>query len=119
MFSIYGGQDRLIWKYDYQGYFTVGSAYKLIRQNSTLDHSNINWKVFWEMKLPAKILTFVWKLYFDALPLGSKLHQIILGFNPACPFCGFSEEMTLHLFFDCEFPNKNITYWFRNSIFVS
>lgn len=60
-------------------------------------HSSV-WSVLWKVKLPLKILTFIWKLLHDCLPL--KLNFASRGIPPieVCPMYNSETESASHLF---------------------
>lgn len=49
-FSIFGGKDKIIWKIDMQGQFSVSSPYAtaFASQNMNPDEINLHWKCFWK-----------------------------------------------------------------------
>ena len=62
-FSILGGQDRIVWKFNSNGNFSVNSAYwTLVNENlipnSKRWHPKI-WKALWSLKLPFKMIIFL------------------------------------------------------------
>lgn len=70
--------DELLWKYSSSGDYKVKKAYQMLFQNHfpapTQDQrsfgiSNDVWEKIWRVKLPLKILTFIWKLLHDSLPV--------------------------------------------------
>lgn len=58
-FSLFGGEDKLIWKEDLNGKFSVTSAYNLQQTQGQGHHGkaqdNTNWKVLGKFKLPFKV----------------------------------------------------------------
>ena len=68
--------DRLYWKYDSKGQYTVKSAYKsLTTQLSTLhpNHYFPLWKTLWSLNLPQKVKNFIWSLCNNCLPTKDQL----------------------------------------------
>ena len=81
-----GGRDKVLWKHSISGEFPVNKAYELPHKNFMADnptgtrqldiHSSVL-SVLWKVKLPLKILTFIWKLLHDCifplkLPISTK-----------------------------------------------
>lgn len=60
-----------------------------------------------------KILIFIWKLYNNAIRVGSKLNKTLLGIPLNCLFGGAFEETNMHLFVHYEF--KRIV-WFGSNL---
>ncbi|XP_026420576.1 uncharacterized protein LOC113316631 [Papaver somniferum] len=63
------GKDRLRWEPSHNGIFTVKTAYRVIldetlRHQPTKNNLNINWKAFWNLKVPPRIQNFLWKPSF-------------------------------------------------------
>ena len=70
--------DRILWKHSSSGEYNVSAAYSLLHQNQSSTHllnqriSNIPqvvWKLIWKVKLPLKIITFIWKILYDNIPI--------------------------------------------------
>ena len=49
--------------------------------------SHIMWKLIWKVKLPLKILTFIWKLLHDSLPVFEVLNNRGITFSSKCLMC--------------------------------
>ncbi|KAL5191477.1 Kinesin-like protein KIN-12E [Glycine soja] len=94
-----------------------------IRVNNNLNDTwllNLRWyiqglylgfKKLWEIKLPPKALSFVWRLLWDRLPTKDNLikRQIQVD-NDLCPFCHNQPESASHLFFTC---GKTMAIWWE------
>lgn len=59
---------------------------------------------FWKLKLPPKILFFIWKVVNNVLPTKDLLARRIqsMGLSPICNWCSIGVESQTHLFLDCE-----------------
>ena len=55
------------------------------------------------MKLPLKILTFIWKLLHDSLPVFEVLNNRGITISSKCLMCNEDEESINHLFMHCPF----------------
>lgn len=86
-----GGRDKVLWKHSISGEFPVNKAYELPHKNFMADnltgtrqldiHSSV-WSVLLKVKLPLKILTFIWKLLHDCifplkLPISAKSWWVV------------------------------------------
>lgn len=72
--------DTLLWKHSNSGNYSVAKAYSLIQHSSNADHINDDiprsvWKSLWKVKLPLKIITFVWKVMNDIGKSDQKGHS--------------------------------------------
>ena len=99
-----GNDDKLIWKRSTSGEYKVNMAYNLIHQNeshscttpqntSTLAPSV--WSFFWKVKLPLKILLFIWKLLHNSLPTFENLSRRGIHVTNRCLMCDEEEETTM------------------------
>ena len=69
--------------------------------SAQLSHSN--WKLFWKVKLPARILTCVWKIMQDSFPMFETLQRRGVMNSANCLMCDSEVESTSHLFLQCNF----------------
>lgn len=62
------------------------------------------WSQFWDIKVPPKVLLFLWKIQWKVLPtnyfLANRIHNGTV--SPICKWCLVLEETLDHLFFKCE-----------------
>lgn len=65
--------------------------------------SHIVWRLIWKVKLPLKILTFIWKLLHDSLPVFEVLNNRGITISSKCLMCNEDEESINHLFMHCPF----------------
>ncbi|KAL0301821.1 UNVERIFIED_CONTAM: putative mitochondrial protein [Sesamum radiatum] len=106
--------DTRCWHYTQNGLFTVRSAYFLAvkslnpQSSSTRSNDPLNarWKTIWNVKLPPKVRLFVWKLASNALPTGTNLEKRLRTIHFACPFCGDTNDDTLHIFLHCHYARQ-------------
>ncbi|KAJ8766710.1 hypothetical protein K2173_005321 [Erythroxylum novogranatense] len=91
------GNDRLVWKPNSSGIFSVSSAYESIITSgprvSFLRH-------LWVQQLPWKLSFFGWRLLNALLPFHPILHRWGFSFPSKCPFCAFSDTFN-HFFLTC------------------
>lgn len=62
---------------------------------------NEGWIRFWKIKVPDRVKLTTWRLYRNGLPVACSLHKRGCITMLGCQFCGFKEEDTTHVFFDC------------------
>ena len=53
--------------------------------------------LIWKVKLPLKILTFIWKLLHDSLPVFEVLNNRGITVSSKCLICNEDEESINHL----------------------
>ena len=75
--------DELVWKENRARRFSVKTAYQvalyLISQDGT-EHSDAHmdgkvWKTIWALKVPPKVMNFIWKMCSNILPTKDNLHR--------------------------------------------
>ncbi|XWS30075.1 hypothetical protein CRYUN_Cryun24cG0087200 [Craigia yunnanensis] len=59
------------------------------------------WKSLWSLKLPLKMIIFLWKICSNSLPVPFVLHRFIPNISPLCPLCPKEDETLEHLFVKC------------------
>lgn len=69
-----------------------------------LDIHNDIWTVLWKVKLPLKVLTFVWKRLHDCLPVKLKLANRGISNGES--------ESPSHLFLNCDLARACLA-WFK------
>ena len=108
------GSDRVVnrIKHNQAPQNPTKKAYQMIHQN---DQTSITpnerpfgipqyvWKLVWKVKLPTKILNFIWKLLHDSLPIFSILNSRGIAAPTRCLLCDDSDETINHLFLNCPF----------------
>jgi hypothetical protein len=71
-------EDRLIWKVEKNGYYSVKSAYRLCVDVLT-DSSHLRregyWQGIWRLKVPPKVRNLVWRICRDVVPTRSRLQD--------------------------------------------
>jgi ribonuclease HI len=106
--------DFWAWHYDKKGIFSVRSAYRMLSSikerreawlyetASTSDHAGLqkSWARLWQVKVPAKVKTFLWRLARHSLPTGDLLHHRHIAQSSSCGICG-AEDSWRHSLIDC------------------
>lgn len=102
-----GVDDRMIWHFTSNGYYTVKSAYHLAIRllADSWDYPDTDWHLLWKVKVPPKIKSFFWRLCKGWVAVRQKLSKWYPGMSPHCPVCVDSNlnESVWHLFVDCPF----------------
>ena len=98
-------QDRLIWRGDPKGMFTVKSAYSIMANH--VDTRGGMFSSLWQAKDKPKVLTTAWRILLDRVPTRANLirRRVIVNLF-MCPLCNLSEETSQHLFLDCVFAQR-------------
>lgn len=95
----YKGRDVVTWSVTGKHYSTE-EAYKLSMSPCV---NSFKWNVIWHLKLPPRILIFLWKVEHRILP---SLELIKNRFNcnltTSCSRCNFEVESIDHILWDCE-----------------
>ncbi|KAL9668951.1 hypothetical protein QQ045_006492 [Rhodiola kirilowii] len=103
-----------VWKWKAAGRsdFSVKSAYTLVMnwveakrgqvgQISNTEILHKAWRNLWRTRLPERIKIMSWRVFYNALPVGSNLRRRGCPSKLSCCFCGFKEESVSHIFLDC------------------
>ncbi|KAL6517658.1 hypothetical protein OROMI_033359 [Orobanche minor] len=61
------------------------------------------WKTIWKLRTPPKIVHFIWRCVYGALPFADTLSRRGVTIDDACPFCEVGPSQATHLFFECNF----------------
>lgn len=95
-------KDSLIW-IPGKGTFSTKACTSLIWQR-TAPGTNASpiWHNIWSMKVPPKIVLFLWKVQWLILPTKSLLSKRMQNISPICTWCQKEEETINHLFWECE-----------------
>ena len=96
------GKKNKTYPRKHENTYSTHSAYQLLWEGGAAG-SKEDWYVeLWKLKIPSKIVVFVWRLFTNRLPRKKNLQrrQVQL-MDLSCPFCGCMEEETSHLFIHC------------------
>ncbi|XP_027150340.1 uncharacterized protein LOC113750578 [Coffea eugenioides] len=88
-------KDRLVWMLSPSGFFSVKSAWELLRLRKP--HSLVD-SLLWPSALPAKMSFLAWRLVRNFLPLDVVLRSRGLPIPSRCGCCYREEEVSLHVF---------------------
>ncbi|XP_062011572.1 uncharacterized protein LOC133728174 [Rosa rugosa] len=108
--SIRFGTDKIAWKFDKKGWFSVKSAYKvacsfsighIFASPSTGDPFVPLWKALWKAKVPNKVAIFGWRAAHNILPTRVALTAKGYTGEVHCVVCSQAAETLEHLFCNC------------------
>lgn len=97
--------DSWFWILDEKGIFTVKSCYRMIQGEHGTPYS-VFWKKLWSMKVPGKVLNFLWRVCSSCLPTAVALTAKHVQMNVRCPWCHAGDEDDVHVLFSCEFAKS-------------
>jgi hypothetical protein len=100
------GEDRLIWRVEKNGFYSVKSAYRLCVEVLT-DSSHLRqegfWQGIWRLKTPPKIKNLIWRICRNVVPTRRRLQDKGVQCPLTCVVCNDSEEDLDHICFTCPF----------------
>ena len=102
-------EDRLIWKVERHGWYSVSSAYMLC-VDELVDSSHLwrpgYWSGIWKLKVPPKVKNLVWRMCWGCLPTRVRLLDKGVQCPTNCVSCPSHHEDLAHVFFNCPFVVK-------------
>ncbi|XP_031101874.1 uncharacterized protein LOC116005777 [Ipomoea triloba] len=99
-----GYTDSWYWIDDLRGIYSVKSGYRRVRGSVAPLSSGVNiWNKLWNLKIPPRWNTFIWRAITNTLPTTSNLIQRRLDINPLCPLCAVQVEDVTHVLVCCDF----------------
>lgn len=96
--------DRRVWKSETNGIYSVRSGYRIsLSQHVDLSTHRCdgNWVLLWNLKVPPKVKTFLWRSCRNALPTRVRLQDRGVNCTKTCALCENEDEDSMHLFFYC------------------
>lgn len=111
--------DKRIWHFTPNGRYTVRSGYRKALDFRNLivgvnpppmqvpSSDQLMWKHLWKLKVPPKVLNFLWRMVSDILPTRDQLLRRRLIENSVCFRCENASEPCLHAIVDCA-ENSNV-----------
>ena len=120
----FGLEDKLLWRHSNSGEYKVNKAYSMIHQKHyssmgqeerrhVLPHTVC--MLLWKVKLPYKILTFIWKILHGSLLVFETLNKRGIRTNNLCLMCNEEKESIDHLFLYCLFTRA---IWYGSNLEV-
>ncbi|XP_042939333.1 uncharacterized protein LOC122274353 [Carya illinoinensis] len=109
-------EDKLIWGPSEKGLYSVKSGYQveidkkkaITRETSERSRHDGRWKSIWELNVPGKVKTFMWKAGNDLLATKWNLFKRKILDDPLCPTCQTDTETVMHLLWQC--PTANVVW---------
>ena len=98
--------NKLIWRH-HSGICSVKSAYLLSQRLSTNDvlGQSESWTWIWKLKIPPKIILFIWKCAHNKIPTRSIIFAFSTLTQQSCPRCN-DLESPIHIQWDCFFATQ-------------
>ncbi|KAM7494634.1 hypothetical protein LguiB_029243 [Lonicera macranthoides] len=95
--------DRFIWAWNSKGVFSVRSSYiKLLYSSITVASPSItNWQSIWQLKIPPKVKSFLWRALSGCLPTKAALISRRVDVGLACPLFQINYEDEFHALVSC------------------
>ncbi|GAU31898.1 hypothetical protein TSUD_270830 [Trifolium subterraneum] len=106
--------DRLIWRAESDGIYSVRSGYQKLLEESNSYHKPREgdaWSALWKVQAPPKVKHLLWRICKECLPTRVRLRNRYVQCPVECPFCLSKPEEDWHMFFGCE-GSKNA--WYEN-----
>jgi len=111
--------DRIIWKAERNGRYSVRSAYMLC-VSELVDSSYLwrpgYWTGIWNLKVPPKVKNLLWRIYRGCLPTRVRLLDKGVNCPTNCASCDSTHEDLAHVFFACPFATQ---VWNRTGLWGS
>ncbi|OVA10963.1 Reverse transcriptase zinc-binding domain [Macleaya cordata] len=99
------GCDRIHWKPDKKGCFTVKSTYSELTQPTSQQTTTSNdfnqWNLVWKLPTIPRVRLFLWKCLNDLLPTKTKISSIINLESTCCNRCPNQQEDTKYILLEC------------------
>ncbi|KAK9921713.1 hypothetical protein M0R45_030213 [Rubus argutus] len=101
--------DRQVWHYNKSGAYSVKSGYWLALKSEREKRDGNNgvpvvteyWRHLWKLKVPPKMLHFLWRCSNGFLPCKASLFWRKIAADSICFRCQQGEETPLHATWDC------------------
>ncbi|WMV36832.1 hypothetical protein MTR67_030217 [Solanum verrucosum] len=93
-----GEEDRLVWKGERRGEFTIKSAYREL-SSTEVQQAGWCWRMIWRTVMPYKVNYFTWLLAKEAVLTHENLNKRKSNLCSRCYLCEELVETVNHLFF--------------------
>jgi hypothetical protein len=93
-------EDRLVWKEEQNGEYTVRSGYRLLMQEHeerVCPEVKGDWRSLWKIRAPPKVKHLLWRICHDCLPTRKRLRQHHVQCLAECELCSEREEDAWHI----------------------
>lgn len=98
-------EDSWYWCSDDKGKFTVKNCYRRLRGELECPE-RLFWKRLRGLKLPCKVINFLWCLICRVLPTADALTKKCVNIDPICSWCHLTVDDDMHILFGCCFPKE-------------
>ena len=102
---LWSKSDSWFWLPDAKGKFSVRSCYRLLKGESECQERQM-WTRLWSLKLPGKILFFLWRVVRGVLPTVEALRNKRVEIVAQCRWCHNYAEDVGHVLFQCCFARE-------------
>lgn len=99
--------DSWFWLLEDSGLFTVRSVYRKLQGEYDMTFNRF-WKKLWSLRVPGKVVNFLWRLCRGCLPTLVALTLKHVNVDHRCPWCHSASEDDAHVLFECGFAK---TVW--------
>lgn len=97
-------RDSWIWMFDDKG-FSVRSCYRRLRGERECPDRQF-WNKLWHLKLPGKVVNFLWRTCCRCLPTSVALLTKNVNISRFCSWCQMYKETDNHVLFECSFATE-------------
>ncbi|XP_074323048.1 uncharacterized protein LOC141659993 [Apium graveolens] len=98
-------EDSWYWALEDKGEFSVKSCYRKLRGNYDCVN-RLLWRKIWNLKLPGKIINFLWRACVNVLPTTVALQSRRVIISTNCPWCHEAAEDAVHVLFQCSIAKE-------------
>jgi ribonuclease HI len=98
-------EDRLIWREEKDGVYSVRSGYRVYMKQKNRGYGNNKedgWRNLWKIHAPPKVKHLLWRVCSGCLPTRPRLRTRYVNCPSECPMCSSCEEEEQHLFLSCD-----------------
>lgn len=104
-----GVKDIVAWTGTVSGEYSVKTGYQYWSMQNPVNTGRLiseGWKNLWNVKVPHKFRTFLWRICNNTLHVRNVLRGKGVNTTIICPMCESDVEHLLHLFFDCPYAKE-------------
>ena len=103
--SLQENEDKVIWKFNSKGHYTVKSAYRYAMESLVNNEEYRilgDWMRMWKMRIPQKCKVFLWRVLRGVLPTCMRQQDRGVPCSDIFPHCETNYENDWHMFIGCE-----------------
>ena len=102
--------DRVVWSLTPSSKFSTSSAYKLLAATASVSQAgsssseqlHLFWRRIWRLRVPNKIIHFIWRACTNALPTKCNLRRRKIFSSDTCELCHGAAKDALHALWLCK-----------------